>query len=85
MGSPLEGQAVVVLHTLEASLGCYDVSSGREIFRLPTAEFPHGLCLCPERQRLYVTEYGLPGVASEGRGAAPSPSSTWPPASGSPR
>jgi YVTN family beta-propeller protein len=70
MNSLLEGHALVVLHRLEASLGCYDVSSGREIFRLPTAEFPHELCLGPERRRLFVTEYGLPGVGSEGEGGS---------------
>lgn len=70
MNSPLEGRALVVLHRLEASLGCYDVSSGREMFRLPTAEFPHELCLGPDRRRLYVTEYGLRDVESEGEGGS---------------
>ena len=68
MTSPLQGRALVVLHKLEASLGCYDVASGRELFRLPTADFPHELCLSPDRRRLYVTEYGLRGVESEGEG-----------------
>ena len=68
MTSPLEGRALVVLHKLEASLGCYDVASGGRLFRLPTADFPHELCLSPDRRRLYVTEYGLPGVESEGEG-----------------
>jgi YVTN family beta-propeller protein len=66
--SPLEGRVLVVLHKLEASLGCYDVASGRELFRLPTADFPHELCLSPDRRRLYVTEYGLRGVESAGEG-----------------
>jgi YVTN family beta-propeller protein len=66
--SPLEGRALVVLHKLEASLGCYDVASGGRLFRLPTADFPHELCLSPDRRRLYVTEYGLRGVESEGEG-----------------
>jgi YVTN family beta-propeller protein len=68
MTSPLEGRALVVLHRLEASLGCYDVSSGRELFSLPTAEFPRELCLGPDRRHLYVTEYGLRDVESEGEG-----------------
>ena len=68
MTPPLEGRALVVLHQLDASLGGYDVASGRELFRLPTAEFPHELCLSPDRRRLYVTEYGLRGVESEGEG-----------------
>jgi YVTN family beta-propeller protein len=59
---------LVVLHRLEASLGCYDVESGRELFRLPTADYPHELCLSPDRRRVYVTEYGLPGPESEGEG-----------------
>jgi YVTN family beta-propeller protein len=66
--SPLEGRALVVLHSLEASLGCYDVASGHEMFRLPTADFPGELCLSPDGRRLYVTEYGLPAVESEGEG-----------------
>jgi YVTN family beta-propeller protein len=66
--SPLEGRALVVLHKLEASLGCYEVATGREMFRLPTADFPHELCVSPDRRRLYVTEYGLRGVESEGEG-----------------
>lgn len=68
MTSPLEGRVLAVLHRLEASLGCYDVESGRELFRLPTADYPHELCLSPDRRRLYVTEYGLPGPESEGEG-----------------
>ncbi len=68
MQSSLEGRVLVVLHKLEASLGCYDVESGRELFRLPTADFPHELCLSPDRRRLYVTEYGLPETESEGEG-----------------
>jgi YVTN family beta-propeller protein len=66
--SLLEGRALVVLHTLGASLGCYDVASGREMFRLATADFPHELCLSPDRRLLYVSEYGLRGVESEGEG-----------------
>jgi YVTN family beta-propeller protein len=66
--SLLEGRALAVLHKLEASLGLYEVASGRELFRLPTAEFPHELCLGSDRKRLYVTEYGLRGVESEGEG-----------------
>jgi len=66
--SSLEGRALVVLHKLEASLGCYDVASGQRLFCLPTADFPHELCLSPDRRRLYVTEYGLRGAESEGEG-----------------
>jgi YVTN family beta-propeller protein len=66
--SPLEGRALIVLHKLGASLGCYDVATRRELFRLPTADFPHELCLSPDRRRLYVTEYGLRGVESKGEG-----------------
>jgi YVTN family beta-propeller protein len=66
--SQLEGRALAVLHRLEASLGVYEVASGRELFRLPTAEFPHELCLGADRRHLYVTEYGLPAVDSEGEG-----------------
>jgi YVTN family beta-propeller protein len=68
MTSSLEGRALVVLHRLEGSLGCYDVSSGEELFRLPTAELPGELCLDGDRRHLYVTEYGTAGVESEGEG-----------------
>lgn len=68
MTSPLEGRALIVLHKLESSFGCYDVESGEELFRLPTAEFPHELCLGHDRRRLYVTEYGVRGVEAEGEG-----------------
>jgi YVTN family beta-propeller protein len=68
MASPLEGRALVVLHEREASLGCYDVASGKELFRLSTGAFPHELCLSHDRSRLFVTEYGLPSVETEGEG-----------------
>ncbi len=60
--------SLVVLHKLAHSLCGYDVASGRELFHLPTNRFPHELCLAPDRRRLYVTEYGLRGVESEGAG-----------------
>lgn len=69
MDPVLDGRALVVSHRLDASLGCYDVATGAEIFRLPTAEFPHGLCLGPDH-RLYVTEYGLGEVDSEDEGGS---------------
>jgi YVTN family beta-propeller protein len=59
---------LVVLHKLAHSLCGYDVATGIELFRLPTNRFPHELCLAPDRRRLYVTEYGLRGVESEGAG-----------------
>jgi len=70
MASPLEGRALVVLHKLEASLGCYDVASGKELFRLSTGEFPHELSLSHDRSRLFVTEYGVRGVEAEGEGGS---------------
>jgi len=68
MNPLLEGRALLVLHRLESSLACYDVSTGAEIFRLPTAEFPHELCVGADQRRVYVTEYGLPDVESRGEG-----------------
>jgi YVTN family beta-propeller protein len=68
MSADLDGRALVVLHTLEASLVCYEVASGRERFRIPTGPFPHGMCLAPDRSHLYVTEYGVRTVDSEGEG-----------------
>ncbi len=59
---------LVVLHKLAHTLCGYDVASGRELFRLPTRIYPHELCLAPNRRTLYVTEYGLRGVESEGAG-----------------
>jgi YVTN family beta-propeller protein len=68
MSADLDGRALVVLHTLEASLACYEVAGGRERFRIPTGPFPHEMCLAPDRRRLYVTEYGVRSVESEGEG-----------------
>jgi YVTN family beta-propeller protein len=68
MSADLDGRALVVLHTLEASLVGYEVASGRERFRIPTGPFPHDMCLAPDRSRLYVTEYGVRTVESEGEG-----------------
>jgi YVTN family beta-propeller protein len=68
MSADLDGRALVVLHTLEAALVCYDVASGRERFRIPTGPFPHDMCLASDRSRLYVTEYGVRTVESEGEG-----------------
>lgn len=59
---------LVALHKFENSLCAYDVATNRELFRLPTQVFPHEICLSPDRRLLYVTEYGLRGVESEGRG-----------------
>jgi YVTN family beta-propeller protein len=59
---------LIVLHKLADSLCGYDVATGRERFRLPTHRFPHELCLAPDRRTLFVTEYGLRGVESEGAG-----------------
>jgi YVTN family beta-propeller protein len=64
----LDGRAVAVLHKLEDTLAVFEVSTGREIFRVPTARFPHEMCLSPDRRRLLVSEYGLRGVESEGEG-----------------
>ena len=70
MTSLLEGRALVVLHKLEASLATYDVQTGRERFRVPTGPFPHEMCLGPDRRHVFVSEYGLRAVESEGEGGS---------------
>jgi YVTN family beta-propeller protein len=64
----LENRALIVLNRLEGSLCCYELGDGHERFRLPTAAFPHELCLAPDRRRLFVTEYGVPSAESDGEG-----------------
>lgn len=64
----LDGRALAVLHKLEDTLAVFEVASGREVFRVPTGRFPHEMCLSPDRRRLFVSEYGLRGVESEGEG-----------------
>ena len=55
MTSPLEGRALVVLHKLEASLGCYEVATGREMFRLPTADLESLAPSKPDEDALGLT------------------------------
>lgn len=64
----LAGRALAVLHKLEGTLAVFEVATGREVFRVPTRHFPHEMCLSPDRRRLFVSEYGLRGVESEGEG-----------------
>ena len=59
---------LIVLHKLHASFGYYDVQTGILLNRMATKLYPHELCLSPDRSKLYVTEYGLRGVESPGRG-----------------
>jgi YVTN family beta-propeller protein len=59
---------LLVLHKQGHSLGCYDVETGKQTAEVPTAEFPHEMCLHPDRSRLYITEYGLRGVETPGKG-----------------
>jgi len=58
----LEGRALAVVHGQESTLACYDVATGREIFRAPTGPCPHEACLSHDRRLLYVTGYGRPGT-----------------------
>lgn len=59
---------LLVLHKLSDHLAYYDVETGRELASVPTAAFPHEMCLSPDRKTLYITEYGCRGVEAPGQG-----------------
>jgi DNA-binding beta-propeller fold protein YncE len=58
----LEGRALAVVHAHDSTLACYQVATGREIFRAPTGPRPRQACLSPDRRVLYVTGQGRPGT-----------------------
>ena len=53
----LEGTLVIV-NKGEASVSVVDVSSGRELTRLPTGEGPHEVALSPDGTTAVITDYG---------------------------
>ena len=59
---------LVVLHKLEHSFACYDLQSGAQLSVRSTREFPHEICLSPDRSRMYVAEMGVRGIESQGPG-----------------
>lgn len=59
---------LVVLHKLEDTFGYYNVESGRQMYRIETEQYPHEVCLSPDRKKLYIAEMGVRGVESEGPG-----------------
>ncbi|MGK7397537.1 MAG: YncE family protein [Candidatus Cyclobacteriaceae bacterium M3_2C_046] len=59
---------LIVLHKLNQSFGYYDVQTGKKTASIPTRVFPHECCLSPDRTRLFITEYGLRGVETPGKG-----------------
>jgi YVTN family beta-propeller protein len=59
---------LLVLHKEGHSLGYYDVETGRQTAEVATSDFPHEMCLHPDRNRLYIAEYGLRGVETPGKG-----------------
>ncbi len=59
---------LVVLHKLSDTFGYYDVGTGEKLLEKETNHFPHELCLSPKRDKLYITEYGVRGVETEGQG-----------------
>ncbi len=64
----MQDYILFVLHKLNASFGYYRVSSGEKLRRIETKDFPHEICLSPDRKKLYITEYGLRGVETPGTG-----------------
>jgi len=59
---------LIVLHKLEHSFGYYDVRTGRQLASLKTREYPHEICLSPDRKKVYIAEMGVRGIESEGAG-----------------
>lgn len=59
---------LLVLHKLEHTFGYYDVFSGKKLAVFPTREYPHEICLDPERNYIYIAEMGVRGIESEGPG-----------------
>ncbi|MBN1997190.1 beta-propeller fold lactonase family protein [candidate division KSB1 bacterium] len=59
---------IIVLHKLNGSFGYYRVSTGEKIKRVKTGDYPHEICLSPDRSKIYISEYGLRGVESPGIG-----------------
>ena len=59
---------LLVLHKKGRSLSAFSLLDNSMIFDIRTNVFPHEICLSPDRNLAYLTEYGLPGVESEGTG-----------------
>jgi len=59
---------LLVLHKLEHSFGYYDVKSGKQLDCIKTREYPHEICLSPDRKKVYIAEMGVRGIESEGAG-----------------
>lgn len=59
---------LLVLHKLEHTFGYYDVKTGRQIATIQTREYPHEICLSPDRRKVYIAEMGVRGIESEGAG-----------------
>jgi len=59
---------LLVLHKLEHSFGYYDVQTGEQLAGIKTREYPHEICLGPDRRKIYVAEMGVRGIESQGEG-----------------
>jgi YVTN family beta-propeller protein len=59
---------LLVLHKLEHSFGYYDVNTSHQLSCIKTREFPHEICLSPDRKKVYIAEMGVRGIESEGEG-----------------
>ena len=64
----MKDYTLLVLHKLEHSFGYYDVRSGQQLASIPTREYPHEICLSPDRKKVYIAEMGVRGIESEGAG-----------------
>ncbi len=63
-----EEYILLVLHKLEHSFGYYDVQSGEQLRSIKTRDYPHEICLDPDRKKVYIAEMGVRGIESEGAG-----------------
>lgn len=59
---------LLVLHKLDHSFAYYDVGSGEQLSCIKTRDYPHEICLCPDRKKIYIAEMGVRGIESEGAG-----------------
>lgn len=59
---------LLVLHKLEHSFGYYDVNTTNQLNCIKTREYPHEICLSPDRKKVYIAEMGVRGIESEGAG-----------------
>lgn len=68
MFKQMNDYTLLVLHKLEHTFGYYDVRSGSQLALIHTREYPHEICLSPDRKKIYIAEMGVRGIESVGPG-----------------